>query len=73
MMACGAPLTANCIDLTAAQFRKYSATLSCQDQDVPALTDIWQGQIVAITLIPVYRHWHCHTEHDGDQLDHQTR
>ncbi len=40
------------LDLTASQFRKYSGTLSCQDQDVPVLTDIWEGQVVAITLIP---------------------
>ncbi len=40
------------LDLTAAQFRKYSATLSCEDQDVPTLTDIWQGQIVTVTCIP---------------------
>ncbi len=40
------------IDLTAVQFRKYSATISCEDQDVPALTGIWQGQIVSITFIP---------------------
>ncbi len=40
------------LDLTATQFRKYSATLSCEDQDVPTLTDIWQGQIVTVTCIP---------------------
>lgn len=40
------------LDLTADQFRKYTATLSCEDQDVPTLTDIWQGQIVTITCIP---------------------
>ncbi len=40
------------LDLTASQFRKYSATLSCEDQDVPTLTDIWQGQIVTVTCIP---------------------
>ena len=40
------------LDLTAEQFRKYTATLSCEDQDVPTLTDIWQGQIVTITCIP---------------------
>ncbi len=40
------------LDLTAAQFRKYQATLSCEDQDVPTLTDIWQGQIVTVTCIP---------------------
>ena len=40
------------LDLTAPQFRKYSATLSCEDQDVPTLTDIWQGQIVTVTCIP---------------------
>ncbi len=39
------------LDLTADQFRKYSATLSCEDQDVPTLTDIWQGQIVTMTCI----------------------
>jgi hypothetical protein len=40
------------LDLTAPQFRKYKATLTCEDQDVPTLTDIWQGQIVTITCIP---------------------
>jgi hypothetical protein len=40
------------LDLTAPQFRKYQATLSCEDQDVPTLTDIWQGQIVTVTCIP---------------------
>jgi hypothetical protein len=39
-------------DFTAPQFRKYSAKLSCDDQDVPDLTDIWQGQIVIVTCIP---------------------
>ncbi len=40
------------LDLTAPQFRKYQATLSCEDQDVPTLTDIWQGQVVTVTCIP---------------------
>ena len=40
------------LDLTSEQFRKYSATLSCEDQDVPTLTDIWQGQLVTMTCIP---------------------
>jgi hypothetical protein len=39
------------IDLTAPQFRKYKATLTCEDQDVPTLTNIWQGQIVSLTFI----------------------
>ena len=39
------------LDLTSEQFRKYSATLTCEDQDVPTLTGIWQGQIVTMTCI----------------------
>jgi hypothetical protein len=40
------------LDLTAPQFRKYSASISCEDVDAPVLTDIWQGMPVSITLIP---------------------
>jgi hypothetical protein len=45
-------INGNLLDLTAPQFRKYSAVLSCEDQDVPELTDIWQGKIVTVTCIP---------------------
>ena len=40
------------LDLTAPQFRKYSAIISCEDVDAPVLTDIWQGKPVTVTLIP---------------------
>lgn len=40
------------IDLSAPQFRKFAATISCEDQEAPELTDIWQGQEVTVTCIP---------------------
>lgn len=40
------------LDLTSEQFHnKYSATLSCEDQDVPTLTGVRQGLVVTITCI----------------------
>ena len=40
------------LDLTAVQFHKYSASISCEDQEAPELTDIWQGKILTVTCIP---------------------
>jgi len=40
------------LDLTAPQFRKFQATISCEDQDAPELTDIWQGMPVTVVCIP---------------------
>ena len=39
-------------DFTAPQFRKYQATISCEDQDAPELQGIWQGAPVTVTCIP---------------------
>ena len=39
-------------DFTAPQFRKYQATISCEDQDAPELVGIWQGLPVTVTCIP---------------------
>lgn len=40
------------LNLTAPQFQKYSASISCQDQDAPELDGIWQGQAVTVVCIP---------------------
>jgi hypothetical protein len=40
------------LDLTALQFRKYAATISCEDQEAPELGDIWQGMPVTVKCIP---------------------
>jgi hypothetical protein len=40
------------LDLTAPQFRKYSAAISCEDQDAPELIGIWQGMPVTVVCVP---------------------
>lgn len=40
-------------DLTLERFRKYQLTISCTDQEAPALTDVWRGKEVTVTCLPV--------------------
>ncbi len=40
------------LNLTAPQFQKFSATISCEDVDAPELDGIWQGQPVTVVCIP---------------------
>lgn len=40
------------LNLTAPQFQKYSGSISCTDQEAPALEGVWQGMPVTITCIP---------------------
>lgn len=40
------------LDLTAPQFQKFAASISCTDQEAPALTNVWQGMPVTVTCIP---------------------
>lgn len=40
------------INLTASQFQKFTASISCEDVDAPELTGIWQGQPVTVVCIP---------------------
>src|SRR5436309_12059154 len=38
-------------DLSFAQFRKYRSTISCRDQEPPAVDGVWPGQVVTIDCI----------------------
>jgi hypothetical protein len=40
------------IDLSAPQFRKFKASISCTDRDAPTLVGVWPGQVVTVTCIP---------------------
>jgi hypothetical protein len=40
------------LDLTAPQFQKYAATITCEDLDAPTLVDVWQGKPVTVTCVP---------------------
>jgi hypothetical protein len=40
------------IDLSAPQFRKFKASISCTDRDAPALVGVWPGQVVTVACIP---------------------
>lgn len=41
----------NMIDVSAEQFRKYKTTISCTDQNTPALDGIWPGQQVTVDCV----------------------
>lgn len=38
-------------DLSFAQFRKYKSTISCQDQEPPALDGVWPGRVVTVDCV----------------------
>lgn len=35
-------------NLSATQFRKYKSTISCSDQNPPALDDVWPGDVLVV-------------------------
>lgn len=39
------------VDLSFAQFRKYKSTISCQDQEPPAIDGIWPGHVVTVGCV----------------------
>lgn len=39
------------LDLSAPQFRKYRSTITCEDQQVPALDGVWPGKVVTVDCI----------------------
>ena len=38
-------------DLSYEPFRKYKSTISCQDQEPPAVDGVWPGQIVTVECV----------------------
>lgn len=38
-------------DLSFAQFRKYKSTISCQDQEPPAVDGVWPGRVVTVDCV----------------------
>lgn len=38
-------------DLSVTQFRKYSSTITCRDQQAPAIDGIWPGQVVTVSCV----------------------
>jgi hypothetical protein len=40
------------IDLSANQMRKYRSTITCTDQDAPALDGIWPGVSLVVDCVP---------------------
>jgi hypothetical protein len=38
-------------DLSYAQFRKYKSTVSCQDQEPPAIDGVWPGHVVTVDCV----------------------
>jgi hypothetical protein len=40
------------VDISVAQFRQYKVTITCTDNEAPALTGIWPGTDITITCIP---------------------
>ena len=38
-------------DLSYEPFRKYKSTISCQDQEPPAVDGVWPGQIVTVVCV----------------------
>jgi hypothetical protein len=38
-------------DISRTEFRKYASTITCRDQDVPALSGIWPGMIINVSCI----------------------
>ena len=39
------------VDLSRSEFRKYRSTISCSDQQPPAVDGLWPGQIVTVGCI----------------------
>ena len=39
------------VDLSASQFRKYASTITCTDQQAPALDGIWPGAVVVVDCV----------------------
>ena len=39
------------LDLSYGPFRKYKSTISCQDQDPPAVDGIWPGRVVTVDCV----------------------
>jgi hypothetical protein len=40
------------VDLSVEQFRQHKVSISCDDHEVPHLSDVWPGKDVIITCIP---------------------
>jgi hypothetical protein len=40
------------IDFSASQMRKYRSTITCTDQDAPALDGIWPGMSLVVDCVP---------------------
>jgi hypothetical protein len=38
-------------DLSYEPFRKYKSTISCQDQEPPAIDGVWPGQVVTVECV----------------------
>src|SRR4029078_6450006 len=38
-------------DLSFAQFRKYKSTISCQDQEPPAVDGVWRARLVTVDCV----------------------
>jgi hypothetical protein len=38
-------------DLSFAQFRKYKSTISCHDQEPPAVDGVWPGHVVTVDCV----------------------
>jgi len=39
------------VDFSHAQFRKYKSTISCQDQEPPAIDGVWPGHVVTVDCV----------------------
>lgn len=39
------------LDFSSSQFRKYQSTITCTDQQAPALNGIWPGQVLTVDCI----------------------
>jgi hypothetical protein len=39
------------MDLSYPQFRKYKSTISCQDQEPPAVDGVWPGHVVSVDCV----------------------
>lgn len=39
------------IDVSAPQFRKYRSTITCNDQQAPAVNGIWPGMVVVVDCV----------------------
>ena len=44
-------INASLIDISRPEFRKYRSTISCSDQQPPAMGGVWPGQIVTVDCI----------------------